>query len=232
MKWPTKKTGRQTYGEEIANAISHGLMVFFGIFILVFFIIQTNKKSPSDVPIVLIFSISVILLYLASTLNHSLSFTKAHKFFQKSDHISIYVLIWGTFAPILLLLKGLQGPSLVSEIIPYLTKGRLIFVCQCLLVLLGIVGKIFWFEKWEHLHLTLFLLFGWSGLLFVKELFQPGNELFFLFIFLGGCFYSVGVYFFVKDYKKYFHFIWHLFVILGTTFHALGIFYMLNSLNK
>ncbi|WP_349401608.1 hemolysin III family protein [Candidatus Phytoplasma solani] len=227
MKWPTKTSDKQTYGEEIANAISHGLMILLGIFTLVFFTIKINKINPSNKFIFLIFSISIIILYLMSTLNHSLSFTKAHKFFQKSDHISVYLLIWGTFVPILLLLKELQVP-LIEDC--KITKGNFLFICQCLLVFLGILAKILWFEKGKYVHLVLYVLLGWSGLLFVDELIKPNNKNLFICIFLGGCFYSGGIWFFIKDHKKYFHFIWHLFVILGTCFHAVGIYLLLKKL--
>ncbi|WP_225885815.1 PAQR family membrane homeostasis protein TrhA ['Fragaria x ananassa' phyllody phytoplasma] len=228
MKWPIKSSDQQTLGEEIANTISHGLMIPLGIFILVFFSIEASKQRTLATNfIVLIFSISMIILYLMSTLFHALAFTKAQKFFQKTDHISIYLLIWGTFAPILLLLKELQEPFFNLSI----TKGQFFFISQCILVLCGILGKIFWFNKGKNLHIVFYVLLGWSGLLFFPKLMEPHNKRILLFIFLGGVFYSLGVFFYVKDNKKYFHFIWHIFVMLGTLFHVLGIYFLLKNLN-
>ncbi|MFB0638199.1 hemolysin III family protein [Candidatus Phytoplasma solani] len=230
MKWPTKSSDKQTYGEEIANAISHGLMVPLGIFILVLFDIEICKIDVNNKMIISIFSISIIILYLTSTLYHSLSFTKAHKFFQKCDHISIYLLIWGTFSPILLLLPGLRGSLFDSETFKWFTEGRFFFVCQCILVTLGITCKVMWFDKGKYLHLLFYVLLGWSGILLFPELIKLNNRETLFFIILGGCCYTGGVYFYVKDNKKYFHFIWHLFVMLGTCFHAVGIYYLLQNL--
>ena len=83
MKWYIKPSDKQTLGEEIANAISHGLMIPLGVFILVFFCLKASAMSNPNRYIVLVFSISMIILYLMSTLYHSLSFTKAHIFFKR-----------------------------------------------------------------------------------------------------------------------------------------------------
>ncbi|BAD04243.1 hemolysin III ['Chrysanthemum coronarium' phytoplasma] len=226
VKWATKPSDKQTLGEEIANAISHGLMIPLGVFILVCFCLKASVMSNPNGYIVLVFSISMIILYLMSTLYHSLSFTKAHNFFQKTDHISIYLLIWGTFAPILLLLPELQKPLFPQSNL-LISKGKCFFVCQCILAFSGIICKVFWMNKGKIIHLIFYALLGWSGLLLVPAMWKANI---FHFVLLGGVFYSLGIYFYVKDNKKYFHFIWHLFVMAGTCFHAWGIYRLLEIL--
>lgn len=226
MKWTTKTSDKQTFGEEIANAISHGLMIPLGVFILFVFCRKASAMSSPNVYIVLVFSISMIILYLMSFLYHSLSFTKAHNFFKKTDHISIYLLIWGTFVPILLLLPELQKPLFNLDSMK-ISQGQCFLACQFILVFSGIICKFFWMNKGEIIHLILYVLLGWSGLFLVPAMWKANI---FHFVFIGGVFYSLGIYFYVKDNKKYFHFIWHLFVMSGTFFHAWGIYHLLEIL--
>ncbi|WEK82261.1 MAG: hypothetical protein PR2021_1870 [Candidatus Phytoplasma pruni] len=99
MNWPTKKVERQTIGEEIANAISHGIMVPFSIFIFYFFHkCSLHGKDHSRIPL-FAFIVTMMILYSMSSLYHALAFTKAKKIFKRLDHISIYLLIWGSFLP-------------------------------------------------------------------------------------------------------------------------------------
>lgn len=211
-----KKDNQQTLGEEIANAISHGLVVPFSIVIFYIYWHLLPEKTPKW-PLFL-FSTSMFVLYMTSCLYHALSFTKLKKNFQKLDHIGIYLLIWGNFLPFLFF-----NSSNNDQI------NLIFFVIQTIIVFLGILFKFFWVYKGKKIHLFLYLILGWGGaiiLCFLKENINQ-NKIVLFWLILGGIFYTIGVYFYNNLYKKYYHFIWHLFVILGNFCHFLSIYYFL-----
>lgn len=206
----------QTIGEEIANAVSHGLMAIFGIVALILLLVKA--ESTTQVIAAIIFGFGIINLYTMSTLYHALFHPKAKSVFQRFDHLSIYILIGGTFAPALLLLPGLQEPFLGT-----VGLGILLFTVQWILIIIGIVFKSIWIKKFAKLHLFIYLAMGWSALIFVNQLlaYEPGA---FWLVLLGGVAYSIGVIFYVFPKIKYFHFIWHIFTSLGTVLQFIAIF--------
>lgn len=209
---------KQTIGEEIANATSHGVMAIFGIVALILLIIKSN--TGVELAASIIFGLSIFLLYLNSTLYHSLAFTKSKPVFRRLDHISIYILIGGTFAPVLLLVPGLRNDMLSIGI----DKGLAIFISQWILITIGITLKAIWIKKFQVLHVLVFLLLGWSGVFIISAVASAGFEVF-LFILLGGISYTIGVIFYSLSSKvKYFHFSWHIFVALGTIFQFIAIY--------
>jgi len=213
-----KKTNIQTIGEEIANAVSHGIMAIFGIVALVLLLIKSN--STIEITTAIIFGLSIINLYTMSTLYHSIFHKTAKGVFQRFDHLSIYILIGGTFAPMLLLLPALQTPIFGVD---GLGLGPVIFIIQWLLIALGIVFKSIWIKKYAKLHLFIYLAMGWSAMIFVQKLFAYDPRAFWLVLF-GGIAYSLGVAFYVFPKIKYFHFIWHIFTSLGTILHFIAIY--------
>jgi hemolysin III len=211
-----KKDHTQTIGEEIANAVSHGLMAIFGIVALILLLVKA--ESTTQVIAAIIFGFGIINLYTMSTLYHALFHPKAKSVFQRFDHLSIYILIGGTFAPALLLLPGLQEPFLGT-----VGLGIILFTVQWILIIIGIVFKSIWIKKFAKLHLFIYLAMGWSALIFVNQLlaYEPGA---FWLVLLGGVAYSIGVIFYVFPKIKYFHFIWHIFTSLGTVLQFIAIF--------
>jgi hemolysin III len=169
----------------------------------------------------IIYGISVTLLYLFSCLYHALGNNNAKwKVFKRFDHISIYLLIGGTYAPILLGLSTLNYHVGNSG----LTMGMLIFIIQWALIIIGITFKSIWLRKFHWLHVVIFLLLGWSAILFFKDVYNFSHVFFYL-ILIGGLFYTIGVVFYALSTIKYFHFVWHIFVILGTISHSLAIIF-------
>lgn len=213
-----KKTWKQTLGEEIANAISHGVMALFGVVAIVLLLIKSD--GPLEVISAIIFGIGMINLYTMSTLYHSLFYKKAKGVFKRFDHLSIYLLIGGTFAPQLLLLPSLQEPIISGF---SLGLGPIIFIIQWLLIAIGVVFKSIWINKFQKVHLFLYLAMGWSGLIFLKQLLAFSQDAFLL-VLAGGVAYSVGVIFYVFGKIKYFHFVWHLFTGTGTILHFIAIY--------
>lgn len=207
---------KQTIGEEIANAISHGIMGIFGIVALILLLIRSN--TVREYAGAILFGGSITLLYVMSTLYHALTNKKAKSVFKRMDHISIYVLIGGTFAPALLLIPELQNPFLGP-----MSLGVLLLTIQWILIIIGTVFKAIWIKRFSTIHVIIYLLMGWSSLIFVGALFNysPGA---FIFVLLGGIAYSLGVIFYALSNIKYFHFIWHLWTALATVLQFIAIY--------
>lgn len=214
-----KENSKQTLGEEIANAISHGLMAIFGIVAMILLLIKAS--TTREIIAAVIFGFGIILLYTMSTLYHSFKPGKVKDLFQRFDHLSIYVLIGGTFAPALLLLEGLREP--LFGINGFIEAGLFLFTVQWILIAIGVTFKSIWIKKFMKLHVFLYLLMGWSALMFANILINE-NGTAFLFILLGGLAYSIGVIFYSLGKIKYFHFIWHIFTALGTILQFVAIY--------
>jgi hemolysin III len=153
-----------------------------------------------------------------STLYHALTNKKAKSVFKRMDHISIYVLIGGTFAPALLLIPDLQTPFLGP-----MSLGVLLLTIQWILIIIGTIFKAIWIKRFSTIHVIIYLLMGWSSLIFVGALFNYSPSAF-IFVLLGGIAYSLGVIFYALSKFKYFHFIWHLWTALATVLQFIAIY--------
>ena len=207
---------KQTTGEEIANAVSHGIMGLFGLIALILLLIEST--TIREYAGAILFGGSIVLLYIMSTLYHSLTNKKAKSVFKRMDHISIYVLIGGTFAPALLLIPELQEPFLGQ-----MSLGVLMLTIQWLLIIIGTVFKAIWIKRFSTIHVIIYLLMGWSSLIFVGALLNYSPNAF-IFVLLGGIAYSLGVIFYALSKYKYFHFIWHLWTSLATILQFIAIY--------
>lgn len=217
---------RQSIGEEIANGVSHLALIPFGIVALILLIIKANNLVGIDkargMTGAIIFGISIIILYTMSTLYHSLSFTRSRGVFKRFDHISIFILIGGTFAPALLMIDGLRSPFL--GISWMLDTGLTLLIIQWAFIVFGIVIKAIWVYKFQAFHYVIYLVLGWCALLFVGPLYRQSIPSFWL-ILSGGFAYSVGTIFYALGNKvKYFHFVWHFFVAAGTILQFIAIY--------
>lgn len=206
----SKLSKNQSLGEEIANAVSHGLGALLGIAGLVLMLIKS--KDGYDVFGSLVFGISMILLYTMSTLYHSFKKdTLVKRIFKRFDHISIYILIGGTFAPIFII--AVDKPM-----------GWVFLIVQWVVIAVGIIFKAVKINRFQVIHLMLFLVLGWSGLTLAPMLMRDFSQAFYL-VLAGGVFYSVGVFFYATRFFKYSHFVWHIFVLLGTITHFYAIYF-------
>lgn len=213
-----KKHETQTLGEEIANAVSHGVMAIFGLVAWVMLLLRS--ETPREYIAAFLFGFGITNLYLMSTLYHALFHQTAKSVFQRFDHLSIYILIGGTFAPALLLLPGLQTPLWGLE---KFSLGLMLFSVQWLLIILGVVFKSIWIRKFAKVHLFIYLSMGWSALIFIQQLLAYAPGAFWL-VLSGGIAYSIGVFFYVFPKIKYFHFVWHLFTGIGTILQFIAIY--------
>lgn len=198
----------QSLGEEIANSISHGVGGLGALIGTPFLVMHALRHGGTGFIVgTSVFSASMILLYLASTLYHALPIGKAKRCFRIIEHSAIFILIAGTYTPLTLgILRGALGWTLFGTI-----WG---------LAVAGVGLKAFYQSAHPIFSTCLYLLMGWLLVIAVKPLFanMPAAGLFLLIA--GGLSYTAGVAFFATDSRlPYGHFIWHLFVITGTTCH-------------
>ncbi len=193
--------------EEIANAITHGIGALLSIAALVILLMFTDSPLESGY---LIFGITLVLLYLASTLYHSITHLKTKNLFRKFDHMAIFLLIAGTYTPFCLI--ALDG---------WLKWTLLGIVWGC--ALLGIVLKSFYTGRMEWLSLLIYIVTGWMVIVAIKPIyvFLPLNG--FIFLLLGGLAYTGGTFFYMNNRIRYNHSIWHLFVLAGSIFHFFSV---------
>ena len=162
-----------------------------------------------------LFLLGSFLMYFASTLYHVVVAPKAKARIRIFDHISIYVMIAGSYSPICLtVVGGWMGWSLFG------------FLWAC--VIAGVVGKIIALGKHPHLSLTLYLMMGWAALLVIWPMWQNMPHSAFWWIIAEGVFYTIGAYFFNKDEEHaFYHAIWHVFIILGSLSHTIALWLIL-----
>lgn len=199
--------------EEIAHAITHGFGVLLSIAGLVLLIVYASLNgSVWQIVSVAIFGVTMLLMYLTSTIVHSLPEGKGKDLFQIFDHSSIYLFIAGTYTPILLIL--LRD-----------TVGWMLFVTIWGIAITGIVFKIFFVKKFLILSTVFYIAMGWLVVFIWQPLTAIMHENGVLLLIVGGLFYTVGTVFYVWRSFPYHHAVWHLFVIAGSAFHFFSIFY-------
>jgi hemolysin III len=209
---PESGKQHQTVGEEIANSVSHGVGLVAALCGIPFLVARAARHGSAAFTVgTTIFAVTVVLLYLTSTLYHALPRGKAKKNFQLIEHISIYFLIAGTYTPFTL--GVLRGPW-----------GWTLFGLIWALAVAGVAFKYFGGVRYPVVSGTLYVLMGWVVVIAVRPLWFDMPHAGFFWIFLGGLAYTAGVIFFAIDYRMpYSHFIWHLFVLAGTTFHFFAV---------
>lgn len=205
-------------GEEIFNGVTHivggGLGVLFLIFSLIYGPIKLDGLKTFSL---CIFSISIIILYVMSTLYHMLRAEKAKKVFRIFDHCTIFLLIAGSYTPFVIL--GVHSD-----------KGYIILLLVWLLAIIGITFNAInmnW-KPVKILSYIFYVLMGWSIIFVSSDLFVYLNTVSFVMLLCGGIFYTGGFIFYGIGKKiKWFHSIWHLFVLLGTISHFISIIFLL-----
>ena len=197
--------------EEWANRLSHGLGLLLGILGLILLLHKGWDQEPRVLASYGIYGASLVLLYLSSTLYHSMGSSTARRWCKTFDHCAIYLLIAGTYTPFLLI--ALDTP---------LAQGLMAVIWAVALV--GVVLKLICINRFDRLSLIAYLALGWSALAVIYQLYVhlAGEGL--LLLGLGGLSYSFGVIFYVAKRIPYNHAIWHLFVLGGSLCHFVAIY--------
>lgn len=192
--------------EELWNVLTH----FFGLIMSIIgipflFYFDNNITALSSVSVIL-FSFGLLLVYSSSSIYHFVISTDLKKRLQVLDHISIYYLILGSYAPVCLITL-------------YDYSGIIIFIVVLTLSVIGTLKKLFYTGKYESISLILYLTMGWLIIFDINSLFNLIDFNAKLLIILGGVSYTFGTIFYAFDKIKYFHSIWHLFVLVGSVSH-------------
>ena len=195
----------QTRLEEQLNTFSHAIGALLGIAGLVILISQKDS-TPWSLFSVLVYGISIIILFSASTIYHAAKTEKRKHYFRIVDHISIYLLIAGTYTPVLLLML----PD---------SKGWPLFWAVWGIAAFGVFLKLFFTGRFEVFSTLLYLVMGWLIVFDFSVLADRMDTNGLLFLFAGGLFYTVGIVFYAINKIPYNHVIWHVFVLAGAICH-------------
>ena len=198
--------------EETLNILSHGLGFLLSIVALPFLILKSLNFIGFWKPLsFIIYGLSMIILYAASTFYHAAKNPKRRRRLNIFDHAAIYVLIAGSYSPFCLV-------ALDSSL------GWYMFVFVWLFALAGVILKLFFTGKFDKLSTALYLLMGWQVVIFIKPLMASLTSEGLQFLFAGGIFYSVGAILYSIKKLPYNHAIFHVFVLLGSLSHFLAIY--------
>ena len=196
--------------EEWLNSISHGAGFVAAIVGLVFLLLRAEQ--PVAIAAAAVYGATLILMFLSSTLYHSISHTKVKGMLKLFDHSAIYMLIAGTYTPLLLVGIGGWLGITMTAIVWILATG-------------GVAFKLIARHRFPKVSVATYLLMGWIALGLIYPLYMalPGAGLWL--IVAGGLCFSIGVLFYVAKSKRYTHAIWHLFVLGGCSCHFFSIYY-------
>ena len=202
-----------TFGEEVGNTISHGVMSILMLFALPFAAVWSFQNGGDVLTCfgVCIFCISIFLMFLISTLYHAMMHDTRHKeIFHILDHIFIYVAIAGSYTPVALSVIGGW-------------QGWLIFILQWVMVIFGIFYKSLSRRSIPAVSLTIYLVMGWTIVFFFPLFIRHASWQFISLIALGGVFYTVGAVFYAKKAFRHHHLVWHLLINLAAAAHYVAI---------
>jgi hemolysin III len=198
--------------EEWWNVLTHFLGVIMSMIGIPFLFYFDNNITALSTLSIILFSFGLLAVYSTSTIYHFVLNDKLKKRFQVLDHISIYYLILGSYAPVCLITL-------------YDYSGINIFIAVLTLSLIGTLKKIFFTGKYEFISLLLYLAMGWLIIFDINSLFRLIDYNAKLLLIIGGVSYTFGVIFYAFSKIKYFHSIWHLFVLTGSVLHYFMIFF-------
>ena len=199
--------------EELANAITHGVGLVFSIIgFVILLALAVMRGGPWQIAGCAIYGVTLVCLYAASTLYHSVLSPRFKRALLIFDHCAIYSLIAGTYTPFLLV--NLRGPW-----------GWSLFGVMWGLALGGILFKLWFVDHFPIMSTSFYVLMAWAGVVAVKPVLAhvPAAGLFWLVV--GGLMYMLGVVFYASKRIPHHHAIWHIFVMGGSTCHYVAVLY-------
>lgn len=198
--------------EEIANALSHGIGTAAAIVATTLLLVKGMPVlTPGQLAGVAVYGASLILLFLCSTLYHSITHEQTKAAFKRLDHCAIYLLIAGTYTPMLMITLKQNA---TAQIMLFVIWG---------LALAGILFKIWFIHRFKKLSLITYLLMGWLSMVLIVDLWQALARPGFWLLLAGGLCFTVGAAFYAAKQYRYTHAIWHVFVAAGAACHCLVI---------
>lgn len=212
MDSQNKPFSSESLSERLFNTITHGIGSILSIVALVLMVVYASYNSDAwSIVGVSIFGSTLILLYMSSTLYHAFSNGRVKQIFKTLDQSFIYLLIAGTYTPVLLI--TLRN-----------TLGWTVFVLVWVMAIGGITHRIFFFDKLKKLSLVSYIVMGWLSLIVFKSLLNAAPAELVVWLLIGGAFYTGGLIFYSWEKLPFNHAIWHLFVLGGSFSHFMGIY--------
>lgn len=198
-------------GEEIANAVSHGLGVAAAIVGLTLMLAKgIPVLKASEVAGIAVYGASLVALFLASTLYHAIPHARTKDILKRVDHGAIYLLIAGTYTPFLSI--AIKSPI----------ADNLLIGLWCMAVI-GVVFKIFFVHRLKWMSLLTYLAMGWAGAFLLSDLKAVLPSTGFALLVAGGLCYTLGAAFYALKKIRYTHAIWHLWVVGGAACHCVAV---------
>ena len=208
---PSWRHPEYTLREEIAACVTHGfgaLLSIAGLVVLV--VLAAMNGDRWRLVGFSIYGISLLGLFLASTLYHGFQQPRLKRILRRVDHAAIYVFIAGTYTPFILV--SLREP-----------KGWMLLAIIWGMAIAGIIWKIFFLGKLEVLATMFYVLMGWMALIAIQDIANSISSTGLVFIIIGGIVYMLGIVFYAWENMPYNHTIWHLFVLVGSVSHYVAV---------
>lgn len=199
-----------TKGEEFANAFTHAIGALFSIYAIV--ILAVMSSTPLQKATTAIYGAMMFILFQSSTCYHAMTNETAKKVFRKIDHSAIYLMIAGTYTPLLMMVIKFPYSVALMAMMWYLAITGIVFSCMTL--------------KFKYLSTGLYLLMGWLSIFLFYTLWVRYPHSVVWLMLGGGLFFTVGSIFYLSK-KKFMHSIWHLCVLAGAVMHYLCIMELL-----
>jgi hemolysin III len=203
----------QRLGDILANAITHGVGAAFAVAGAAYLVWRATERGSTRLTTsCAVYAITLVLVYVCSTLYHSLVLTRARHVFQVLDHSAIYLLIAGTYTPFTLVsLRGRLGWTLFGVV--------------WALAVMGVVFKSVALGRLPAISAMVYLLMGWLIVVALPALQRAVGWHGMAWLVAGGLAYTLGIVFFAMDRRRYFHALWHLFVLAGSVAHYFAILF-------
>lgn len=217
-----KTRQRQTYGEEVANVLTHGAGMTFGIVaIIILLVASVRSGNPWAVGSSLVYALSMTSSYVTSTFYHASANARHKRLLRRLDHSAIYLHIAGTYTPFTLVALRQEG-----------YWGWALFAIVWIAAVIGIALSFRKMRKTDHLKTICYLAMGWVVIIAFKPLLdvcrQTDSMDVLNWLIAGGVFYTVGCIFYALDKYKYMHPIWHFFVLGGSVCHFISIYLLVS----
>ena len=210
---PANQAAQYSTKEEFANTLTHALGMVLSIVGLVLLLMKSIQQDADALTVtsMTVYGVSMIVLFLASTLYHAIPHQKAKRALKTFDHCAIYLLIAGSYTPFLLI--SLRTP---------LAMGLMAVIWA--IALFGIIMKLAFVYRFKKLSLATYLIMGWLSLIIIYQLAMNLAIGGLTLLAAGGVIYSLGVIFYVAKRIPYNHAIWHGFVLAGCACHFFAIY--------
>ncbi|MBY6199434.1 PAQR family membrane homeostasis protein TrhA [Vibrio hangzhouensis] len=213
----SKPSPNYSQREEWANSITHGIGVLLSIIGLILLLDKSFLVNADTLTItsMSLYGGSMITLFLASTLYHSVPHPRSKRWLKTFDHCAIFLLIAGSYTPFMLV--SLRTP---------LAVGLMAVIWS--LAAIGIVMKLFFVYRYKRASLITYLVMGWLSLIVIYQLAKHLDSAGLILLALGGAIYTLGVVFYTNKRIPYNHAIWHLFVLGGAACHFFAVYWYVN----